>query len=249
VFETDEAGMFKIPKQVLELFDGEAIFIKTTLKNGIIKILKNENNIFQDDKLRLNYPETYVLKDYEKNSQLKDQVASFRLNGLNYLDEVVVKTTYKKHKKNPFLEKEHIGTNFDYVCREYNILNCSNHRTGYKPIEGHSYSDNQGRRVIYKLPVKEQKEEIDNISKNFVVINSFYAEKQFERKDYLKTPDNFDFDYRKTLHWETDLKTDDKGIATIRFFTSDNRGVYKGYVDVYTDDGLFGVYEFSINVY
>ncbi|MFP2995266.1 hypothetical protein ABN763_05125 [Spongiivirga sp. MCCC 1A20706] len=245
--KTNENGMFRITKEVLNYFRGESLFVKTTVADGVIKILDNDNNIFGDSKITLEYPEVYTLQNFEKNSQLEDQIRSFNLNSMNYLDEVVVKAQYKNRGKNAAIYGLFAGNVYDYVCVEYNILNCINHKQGYAPIDGEFYRDNYGTLIQYKAP--ERKESPNNKPKDFVLINSFYSDKKFEDTKYIDSSENFDFDNRKTLHWETDIATDNEGKATITFFTSDNRGVYKGFVDVYTDDGLFGVYEFSVNVY
>ncbi|NER17302.1 hypothetical protein [Spongiivirga citrea] len=249
LFKTNEKGMFRITKEVLNHFKGETLFIKTTTPKEIIQILKNDNNIFQNEKIELSLPQFYTLKNFEKNSSLEDQIRSFNLNSMNYLDEVVVKAQYTSRNKNAVIYGVFMGRIFDYVCVEYNILNCTNHKQGYPPVDGEIYSDNLGNRKVYYAPEKDKEVTSNNKPKDFVAINSFYPEKSFEEVIYKNSEDRLDFDNRKTLYWDTNITTDDDGKATITFFTSDNRGVYKGFVDVYTDDGLFGVYEFIINVY
>jgi len=245
---TDETGMFKIPKELLISSRGERIFVKSLQPNTIIELLKNDNTIFNDEEVRNQFPIhlQYASKN-ESTEMLEDQLRYFGINSINFLDEVVVKAKHKNRVKDEQDVIEYVGTGGNYVCWEFNVLNCVNHRSGRPPEYGKVYKDNYGRRIVFQAPKGDQP--VINTPKDFVIIQSFYPKKNFKQPQYINEENELELDNRKTLFWKNGIQADQNGNIDLSFYTSDNRGKYKGIVDVYTDDGQFGVYEFSINVY
>ena len=62
----------------------------------------------------------------------------------------------------------------------------------------------------------------------------FYVPKYKSRETQVKT------DFRPTIHWEPDVVTDEKGEATIKFFTSDRTGNYTIIAEGSNMNGLIG---------
>ncbi len=245
---TDETGMFKIPKELLISSRGERIFVKSLQPNTIIELLKNDNTIFNDEEVRNQFPiQLQYASKNESTEMLEDQLRYFGINSINFLDEVVVKAKHKNRVKDEQDVIEYVGTGGNYVCWEFNVLNCVNHRSGRPPEYGKVYKDNYGRRIVFQAPKGDQP--VINTPKDYVIIQSFYPKKNFKQPQYINEENELELDNRKTLFWKNGIQADQNGNIDLSFYTSDNRGKYKGVVDVYTDDGLFGVYEFSINVY
>jgi hypothetical protein len=55
-------------------------------------------------------------------------------------------------------------------------------------------------------------------------------------------------DYRNTLYWDPDIKTDKTGRATVEFYTSDEISEYVLMIRGFSPDGLGGSYFGSISV-
>ena len=65
-------------------------------------------------------------------------------------------------------------------------------------------------------------------------VREFYTPKYTSRETQVKT------DFRPTIHWEPDVITDEKGEATIKFFTSDRTGNYTIIAEGSNMNGLVG---------
>lgn len=103
----------------------------------------------------------------------------------------------------------------DYVCL-YNILNCSNHKSGTIPVDGETYTY-MGRKVIYHGCASQQPPPNHFSLKNISTPNNFIL------PDYNKDPSN-EPELRSTIYWAPNLNTDKDGKVTFEFFTSDIKG-------------------------
>jgi hypothetical protein len=102
----------------------------------------------------------------------------------------------------------------DYVCLN-NVLNCSNHHFGSKPIEGHVYFSEKWGEVIYHGcdPPVATNIALKGISKP----NQFYVQ------DYDKEP-SYEPELGTTVYWNPNVTTNKEGKASFSFFTSDVTG-------------------------
>jgi hypothetical protein len=65
--------------------------------------------------------------------------------------------------------------------------------------------------------------------------------KEFYRPRYTATNIGSGVDFRSTLHWESNIVTDEQGGATVSFFTSDRPGTFTVITEGSNMNGLFGV--------
>jgi len=169
------------------------------------------------------------------------------LNKSIQLKEVSVEARGKGHTDNNMGKKE------DYVCSEYNVFNCPNHRVGgKKPEVGTVYSSGErGTPFLYNgvgkrfSPAPEGTVAgtrvywpITNISSP----NTFY-QPQITDTTFLKT------DIRNTVFWSPNLYTDESGDNRFGFCTSNRKSAFTIIVqgiDSKTRQAIFGRYEFSL---
>jgi len=104
----------------------------------------------------------------------------------------------------------------DWVC-PYNVLNCSNHPTGTKPIRGKTYNYQPNVDVIYLGC---------GAVRNIAYIKNITIPEWFHLPDYETDP-TLNEDNRSTIFWAPNLVTEADGTATFSFFTSDLTGEYK----------------------
>ncbi|MFP4290209.1 MAG: TonB-dependent receptor plug domain-containing protein [Cyclobacteriaceae bacterium] len=92
----------------------------------------------------------------------------------------------------------------------------------------------------------DEVEPSDNIiihrAAGFQQYREFYAPK-YSAEGQTERPD-----YRTTIHWEPKLQTDEKGEASLSFFTADRAAAYRVLINGITDGGLPGSVQSSFNV-
>lgn len=152
-----------------------------------------------------------------------------------------------------FLSERNIGRKEDYVCSQYNVFNCRNHRTGgRKPIIGRVYVKNeQGDLFLYNGVGKPFSPAPDGAvagSLQYVLIknigrpNTFYNP-EISDSLFLKA------ETRTTVYWSPNLFTDSTGNITFPCNLSDRTGefiiVVQG-LDVKTRKPIYGTYEFNL---
>lgn len=170
---------------------------------------------------------------------------SFSFSETNYLDEVEL-TGYKDRLKDRGDQVIFEGVAGDYVCFEYNILNCKNHFAGPSPIEGQIYKLNNGTEVIYKASKETIKKE--NNKRGFFNIKGVYPTKEFYSPLYDKKEDKLFPDSRKTLFWSPTLVSDKNGKINVSFYTSDIQSIFLGKLEGTDGNGLLGANFFELNV-
>ncbi len=242
--ETDKQGAFTIQKELLVALAGEKVFLRIPDKNKTIQLTNFNENIVENMNLEVQ-PTFFITKDL-RSEDFKRKLNHTSFNSMNFLEEVVIKTIRKDSPKNIKKEAEFFGSGLDYVCTQYNILNCRNHRNGNIPVEGEKYTLNNGSVVVYSS-LKPKTKEVK--VKNFVTIECLYPTKDFQEVDYSTNPSDPNVDFRKTLYWKTDLESTENEEIKIIFYTSDIRGAFIGKIDVYSEKGLFGNYLFNFKVH
>ncbi len=252
--ETDSTGNFIIDDIFLKQVRGEQIFIKTQDENMVIKVLNKNDQEFTNSllpKIRTILTDIEIADD---STQLKKKIQSYSFNSMNFLDEVVIDGKAGRKPKYLSSELTYLGYEGDYVCQEADVLNCENHGFGYKPIPYEYYYVKENTMSYVKkqyIPTGLTKENDDPFElKNYIIINSFYPYKEFESPIYTGKNENWEPDYRKTLLWKTNIQTDDNGIITLDYSTSDIRGEFICEIDAFTSNkGVFGYNSFGFFVY
>ena len=243
--QTNDMGVFVIDREILIKLRGEKIFLRGTNSNQMIELMNTGEDVSKvlSFEARSQAP---LENSNLKENMVKVSLDHIKLNSMNFLEEVVVKAPRKSRLKGVRKGSEFYGSGFDYVCTQYDILNCENHNHGTKPIEGKVYELNDGSTVTYRSP-EYQRESTE--PKNYITIECLYPKKNFREFDYSKKGSEYGPDFRKMLYWKTGLSSNASGEVDIKFYTSDIRGAFVGKVDIYSDDGLlFGSYLFDFNV-
>ncbi|WP_046759163.1 MG2 domain-containing protein [Kordia jejudonensis] len=242
--EGDLGGNFVLPVTFLRLGRGEKIIVspQDSEKYTLEVYLPFDELLKRSKDKTLLFPQS----DYQVGEKRQSSYdPSFSFNETNYLEEVKL-TTYKKRKKNRG-SKSNFYAGFvsgDYVCYEYEILNCTNHPAGTRPIDGKYYLRNDGTRVRYVAPYKAK----DDIEQNFLLVKGMYPEKEFYNPSYDKAEDKLFPDNRKTLFWSPNLVSDRNGEINVTFFTSDVQTTFLGELQGTNGNGLLGATSFQFNV-
>lgn len=127
----------------------------------------------------------------------------------------------------------------DWVCM-YNVLNCPNHPFGMQPVSGETYRY-KGGEVIYKSCKDE--EDPPNFMQQ---VKGTYYPKEFYVADYEKFSPA-EPEMMSTVYWNYSLITDEKGEATVNFFTNDLTGRFTCVLQGYSDQGtLSGKTSFKV---
>lgn len=204
--QTDVTGKFLL----------DATLQYTVADNKIFLIVGNNTNNFYS----LNIKDKY--QAFNKNiaanthqqilpTYLEQVVDDASLIANTTLVNVTVKSTIKDDETyGPFSSK----TCRDWVC-QYNILNCTNHTTGTRPINGSMYSF-EGRKIIYFGCSAEEE-------KKYIQLNGIYYAKEYFKADYAKFNPPAPEPY-STLDWEYLVKTDSTGKVNVPFYTNDVTG-------------------------
>lgn len=129
-----------------------------------------------------------------------------------------------------------------------------------KPIEGKNYKivkyEDVGRadgkwiltdlqQVTYHYP-QFTEEELLNMH-NLFMLRGYYPKREFYQPNHGEHDDPFP-DYRNSLFWSPEVITDNKGEATIEFFTSDINTYFDGIIEGVGLKGLLGKNQFSFFV-
>jgi hypothetical protein len=233
ILPTDSSGNFAIPFEQLVLSpDNEIKLFVSNNKQDQYSISVSDPYATINRKLarRMDF-QNFDTRATDQNSQVTLIAANERANIL-----VDVKVTTKKDNSIYGVGANACG---DWVC-QYNILNCINHPIGRPPVAGQMYWQN-GMRIVYSgcNSAKDARQYI-------VGIQGIYTNKEFYVSDYSKfnPPDP---EYLSTLYWNYSLLTDEKGEATISFYTSDIAGRFKIIAQGLTnDDAFYGDVTFSV---
>lgn len=152
-----------------------------------------------------------------------------------------------------YLSDNNMGRKEDYVCREFNVFNCKNHRTGgLKPVVGKVYvKSERGNLFLFNGVGKPftaapegaiagsiQYVPIKNISKP----NTFYNPETSDSL-FLKA------ETRTTVFWSPNIYVDTTGKTSFKCNISDRTGEFTIVVqglEVKTRKPIYGTYEFKL---
>ncbi|WP_298419985.1 hypothetical protein [uncultured Kordia sp.] len=240
--ESDTNGSFVLPLTYQRLGQGYQItFLPMNTKRIILEAEFPFDEIYKrTENKKLLFPRSDHLIAEKKQSSYDP---SFSFNETNYLEEVKL-TSFKKRDKNKGDQFNFAPPGEDYVCYEYQILNCKNHRIGPSPIVGKRYFTNSGDFVFYSGPKGSKPKE----KNNFLMVKGFYPTKEFYNPTYDKKEDKLFPDNRKTLSWLPNLVSNEKGKITVSFYTSDVQTTFFGQLEGTNGNGLLGTKFFQFNV-
>lgn len=234
--QTDSSGHFTLtddqmilaPDKKLVLFVGEKnqsdydIRINDTYRNLADKLAAKLNYDFFDGGIREKNTETMALKKGEKEMTLA---------------EVVVKSGKQDTNIYGSYGPNQCG---DYVCL-YNILNCPNHHTGTKPVQGRLYGNGRGGQTLY-AGCNETKPE----NKFMVFLKGIYTAKEFYNTDYTQISSSESM-YLSTLYWNHSISLEQGKPADLSFYTSDISGKFRVVVQGITSAGVVhSEYQFTV---
>ncbi|HET9570735.1 MAG TPA: hypothetical protein VFP20_04945 [Bacteroidales bacterium] len=173
---------------------------------------------------------------------------------LNALSKIIqLKEVFVESKSGVNDNDDNMGKKEDYVCREYNVFNCPNHRTGgKKPIVGMIYATKErGSPIVFNgvgkpfsaAPKGAVVGTIDYIPiKNISRPNIFYNSASTDTS-FLNT------ETRTTIFWAPNMYTDTNGKTTFDCNTSDRNGeftiIVQG-IEIKTLRPFYGTYDFKL---
>ncbi|WP_046759164.1 alpha-2-macroglobulin family protein, partial [Kordia jejudonensis] len=238
IIKANKGGSFSIPLAFQKAATGSRITLipqlsipaaaKSSKKDAIpteafLEITEPFEEIFQRTvQKQLLFPLDDRIINEKKQSSYD---TSFSFSETNYLDEVEL-TGYKDRLKDRGDQVIFEGVVGDYVCFEYDILNCQNHYAGPTPVEGKKYKLNDGTEVIYKA--SKETIEAEKKKRGFFNIKGVYPTKEFYSPMYDKEEDKLFPDNRKTLFWSPALVSDKNGNINVSFYTSDIQSIFLG---------------------
>lgn len=229
---TDEDGSFNLPQEMLQVNVGEKVFLSVGADRPIgYKIILNKPEDKLNDLLAKQY---YSLPVFLRRDQYSvEQREAIQASSVKTLQNVVVKSgTRDEGFFSSYTSSR--GCN-DYVC-QYGILNCSNHPgQGTRAVEGQRYRTSAGGSVIYHCEEKDKdKGEFIKAIKPVYFVDTFsVADMSVESN--LIAPEILT---RTTLFWQPLIITDEKGEATVNFYTNNLKGRFTCVLQGLTNDGV-----------
>lgn len=227
IIETDSSGNFTVPPQMLATSADNKIslFINAVKNKESHTIVLNK----QEEEVAGQIAQLHFLQHLLIKAQLPEEEKK-EINKIPVLNNVVVTSKDKKDAFGAMWGDYVSNTCNDYVCMN-NILNCRNHPGGSPAIDGMTYSSG-GKLIVYHCANSNKKEQ-----ETFVKIKGRYYTKEFYKADYAKfsPPDP---EIASTLFWQPVTITNEKGEATLEFYTNDLPGIYACIIEGITDKGV-----------
>lgn len=169
------------------------------------------------------------------------------LSNVIQLKEVTVETRGRF-----MLTNRNIGKKEDYVCREYNVFNCTNHRTGYKPRVGMVYASRErGDLFIYNgvgKPFTPAPAGAAAGSTQYLLIKNIIKPANFYNPEATDTT-FLKGETRTTVYWSPNIYIDETGKTTLNCNISDRNGEFTIIVqglEVKTRKPVFGIGEVKL---
>ncbi|MFK7749389.1 MAG: hypothetical protein AB8B65_13420 [Kordia sp.] len=242
--QVDSLGNFELPIFAYNLSKGAAmiLFPFENNKNTIIEVYDPFVKIDKITKDQLQFFPANDIPLYTKKQSSYNSKFSF--TETNYLEEVNL-STFNRRKRKLGAYGRFIPNSDDYVCFQFNILNCVNHPSGPKPVDGETYRLNDGRTIVYD----SNSESKNQNNERFVKIRGMYPEKEFYSPVYDTKEEKMFPDNRKTLFWAPNLISNEKGEITVTFYTSDVQTTFLGKIEGTNGNGLLGTHLFQFDVH
>ena len=272
LLESDSTGRFEISSPYLKFGQGGYLYFGPIHNEEYNYQILMESPFDSIDKVLGHKEIVYPVRGPRK---AKEELPAQRFNprpNVIELGDVTVIGEHKQQFRDKYLghldslAKLQYGTG-DYVCSWDGYLNCPLHghieERRLKPVEGEVYTQWIGFRWInestrqytftarfkeeYHYPKFSQEEllRMNNLSS----VKGYYLEREFYQPQY-DTSDSLDMtpDYRNSLLWAPSVLTNEKGEATVEFFSSDIYTRFVGVIEGVTGDGLLGHQDFNLTV-
>jgi len=243
----DSSGGFKIsPKSLLVSGSQTKVLKPETPLSLEYDIVVTDYSMEMDEFVRNSDVLNFI---HPVNTFTKYEAPSIKmLNKVIQLKEVTI-----EEKGRFLLSNNNLGKKEDYICKEYNVFNCRNHRSGgYKPRAGMIYLNNEkGTLFLYNGVGKEFSPAppgsvagsinyfpIRNISKPSVFYNPESSDSTFLKSES-----------RSTIFWSPNVYLDESGKTSFNCNLSDRSGEFiitvQG-IEVKSRKPVYGTYEFKL---
>lgn len=243
----NENGYFSIPPKSLLVNTLEVkILHPGSIPSNEYNIQLNDYSVEMDAFVR--FGEALNFRQPVNNFTKYEAPAQKTLTKVVQLKEVSVES-----KSGLYDLSENVGRKEDYVCREYNVFNCRNHRTGgLKPMIGRVYMHSErGRLFVFNGVGKPFTPAPEGAAAGSI---AYLPIKNINRPNSFYNPETSDSlflkaETRTTVYWAPNLYTDSTGKISFKCNTSDRSGefiiVVQG-IDVKTRKPIFGTYEYKL---
>ncbi len=244
----DTNGVFAISPKVLTVNSFETKVLKPEIPlSGDFEIHLNDYSVDMDEFVRNGEALEFI---HPVNTFTRYEAPVIKmLSKVIQLKEVTIESRGKFILSN----NDNMGKKSDYICREYHVFNCRNHRVGgYKPRAGMVYLNNEkGTLFLYNGAGKEFSPApqgavagsicyfpIRNISKPC----NFYNPQETDTT-FIKS------ETRSTIYWSPNVYLDESGKTSFNCNLSDRSGeffiIVQG-IEVKTRKPVYGTYEFKL---
>ncbi len=229
LFQSDSLGRFTLPYQALRAEAGKKVALSVVGKSPVgykLELTPPWANV--NAALARHYLWHSAGVPDELSSEQKQLLASARV----LLKDVVV--TGKKADTSTYYGKPNSsGTCSDYVC-QFDVLNCPYHYGVKNPVEGYSYNLETASgitKVVYHCPYQAKSSFIREVpaTVKYTPFTPFNPSKPNLSAALSNT----------TLHWQALVETDERGEATIRFYTNARSGRFKALVQGVAGNEVF----------
>jgi hypothetical protein len=215
---TDARGSFTLSPQLLDHKPDEEVIIMVNTWDKEHYTIEYEDHGVKTQEYLAAQPYAPVSSiDGDIAEEEKKQIAS-----QNLMPAVVVTATRKEGERGE--PENYVSSNCsDYVCM-YNILNCTNHLTGTKPVDGRIYLRRLGSAYI-KVKYKGCERGSDRPDPKIMILRlkGRYFSKEFYVADYSKHNPQFP-ETLSTIFWSPQIITNANGEAELSFYTNDLTG-------------------------
>jgi hypothetical protein len=225
---TDAAGHFELPAEALRMNDGEKATIavvKSSSAQDYTLTLYNKCAAVDTALAGVWYPDAGFPK------------AELSVQEQQYLKKAMKAVVVTAKKYDNFAAGVFQSTNCnDWICM-YNILNCPNHPSGIRPVDGGVYTYH-GQQVTYHA-CKGGEQDASYVKQ----VKGTYYPKEFYVADYEKFNPT-EPETMTTVFWNYAILTDEQGEATIHFSTNDLNGRFACVLQGYTTAGAISAKTF-----
>ncbi|MET0242917.1 MAG: hypothetical protein ABW174_05600 [Flavitalea sp.] len=235
---TDNTGRFSIPRNEL---------LSPTKETLTMIVTKQAPETYEIsfDRTDLNYNRIIgnAVRYQFNESNISTSASAYKVvefESVKMLDEVVVKSSKDKKIYGFSVDLDELVNCYDYVCMN-NVLNCTEHVIGSKPVPGSQYYTADGpiiyRNCINKIAPKWRDRDAG------IKIPAVYFTKEFYPLDETKISDESP-QLLSTVYWDHKVNVNSKTASRIEFYTGDITGKFRIVIQGITSNGPLYAEEF-----
>jgi hypothetical protein len=228
---TDDKGAFVIPPELLDHNPDEEVSLMVNVKAKEYYSIKLEDAAIKTQEYLAAQPYAEV----SRTDGVLEEEEKTHLPSKNLMPAVVVTATVEHTVEDA---GRYVSVRcMDWVCMN-NVLNCTNHPSGTKPVRGALYQMRQGTKMVEVryAGCKNEQDQADPKELLFRVKGRYYS-KEFYVADYSKhNPDMPET--LTTIFWSPQVVTNDKGEAEVSFYTNDLTGPLVCIAEGITDNNV-----------